>query len=97
MSDKVNPSSKEGERAILCSILENSKLFDDISAYLHKDYFHFKENARMFEILNNMHFNEEPIDTATVCGRLTEEDKSRGVDAYYVTGLLGNPTTNPSI
>ena len=54
MSEKINPSSKEGERAILCSILENSKLFDDISAYLHKDYFHFKENARMFEILNNM-------------------------------------------
>ena len=49
----------------------------------------------MFEILNNMHFNGEPIDTATVCGRITEKDKDDGVDAYYVTGLLGSPTTNP--
>ena len=49
----------------------------------------------MFEILSNMHLNNEPIDTATVCGRLTEKDKADKVDAYYVTGLLGNPTINP--
>ena len=95
MSDKVNPSSKEGERAILCSILENSKILDEVSAYLHKDYFYFKENARLFEILQNMSFNQEPIDIVTVCGRLTEKDKSEDVNSYYVTGLLGNPTTNP--
>ena len=95
MSNKVNPSSQEGERAVLCSILENSNILDDVSAYLHKDYFYFPQNARMFEILNNMHFNGEPIDTATVCGRITEKDKDDGVDAYYVTGLLGSPTTNP--
>ena len=35
MSDKINPSSKEGERAVLCSILENSKILDDVS-YLSK-------------------------------------------------------------
>ena len=95
MSDKINPSSKEGERAILCSILENSKILDDVSAYLHKDYFYFQQNARMFEILSNMYQNGEPIDTATVCGRLTEKDKTDSVDAYYITGLLGNPTSNP--
>ena len=95
MSNKVNPSSKEGERAILCSILENIKILDDVSAYLHKDYFYFIENARLFEILSNMYSNEEPVDTATVCGRLTEKDKSDGVDPYFVTGVLGNPTTNP--
>ncbi len=94
MSDKINPSSKEGERAVLCSILENSKILDDVS-YLSKDYFYFKENGRLFEILSNMHNNGEPIDTATVCGRLTEKDKIDKVDAYYVTGLLGSPTSNP--
>ena len=95
MSGKVNPSSEEGERAVLCSILGNSKILDDVSAYLHKDYFYFHQNARMFEILSNMYHNTEPIDTATVCGRLTEKDKADKVDAYYVTGLLGNPTSNP--
>ena len=95
MSDKVNPSSKEGEIAVLCSILENSKILDDVSAYLHKDYFYFQQNARMFEILSNMYHNGEPIDTATVCGRLTEKDKIDGINPYYVTGLLGNPTSNP--
>ena len=50
----------------------------------------------MFEILSNMHNNQEPIDMVTVCGRLTEKDKSNGVDAYFVTGLLGNPTSNHS-
>ena len=95
MSDKINPSSKEGERAILCSILENSKILDDVSAYLHKDYFYFQENARLFEILGNMYHSGEPIDTATVCGRLTEKDKVDKVDAYYVTGLIGNPPSNP--
>jgi replicative DNA helicase len=95
MSDKVNPSSKEGERAILCSVLQNSKVLDDVSAYLHKDYFYFQENARAFEILSNMHHNNEPIDIATVCGRLTEKDKADGVDAYYITGLMDNPTSNP--
>ncbi len=96
MSDKINPSSKEGERAILCSILENEKILDEYSGYLNKDYFYFQENARMFEILSNMHNNQEPIDMVTVCGRLTEKDKSNGVDAYFVTGLLGNPTSNHS-
>ena len=96
MSDKINPSSKEGERAILCSILENEKILDEYSGYLNKDYFYFQENARMFEILNNMHNNQEPIDMVTVCGRITEKDKSDGVDAYFVTGLLGNPTSNHS-
>ena len=95
MSNKVNPSSEEGERAVLCSILQNSKVLDDVSAYLHRDYFHFSDNARMFEILSNMYYNGEPIDMVTVCGRLTEKDKSNGVNAYYVTGLLGNPTVNP--
>ena len=66
MSNKVNPSSQEGERAVLCSILENSNILDDVSAYLHKDYFYFPQNARMFEILNNMHFNRKPLDSATV-------------------------------
>ena len=96
MSDKINPSSKEGERAILCSILENEKILDEYSGYLNKDYFYFQENARMFEILSNMHNNQEPIDMVTVCGRITEKDKSNGVDAYFVTGLLGNPTSNHS-
>ena len=84
MSEKINPSSKEGERAILCSILENSKILDDISAYLHKDYFYFSENSRLYEIMCNMYTSQEPIDTATLCGRLTENDKSSGVDAYFV-------------
>ncbi len=95
MSEKINPSSREGERAILCSILENSKILDDISAYLHKDYFYFSDNSRLYEIMCNMYASQEPIDMVTVCGRLTEKDKVDGVDPYFVTGILGNPTTNP--
>ena len=92
---EMKPSSIEGENAILASIIENPKILHEIGGYLHKSIFYENKNARLYEILVNMSNSEEPVDLVTICGRLTENDKSSGVDAYYVTCVADNATSNP--
>ncbi len=93
--ENMNPSSVEGESAVLASIIENPKVLHEIGGYLHKSIFYEPKNARLYELLVNMNNSEEPIDLVTICGRLTEADKQSGVDPYFVTSILDNQTSNP--
>ena len=70
----MSPSSIEGEKAVLASIIENPKVLHEIGGYLHKTIFYEPKNARLYELLINMNNSEEPIDLVTICGRLTESD-----------------------
>ena len=93
--ENMKPSSIEGEQAVLASIIENPKVLHEIGGYLHTSIFYDSKNARLYDILISMNNSDEPIDTITICGRLTESDKQQGVDPFFITGISGQTTSNP--
>ena len=45
--ENMSPSSIEGEKAVLASIIENPKVLHEIGGYLHKSIFYEPKNARI--------------------------------------------------
>ena len=93
--ENLIPSSIEGERAVLSSIIRNQKVLHEIGGYLHKSVFYKIEHSRLYELLLNMSNSDEPIDLVTICGRLTEVDKKNGIDSYFITEIIQEETSNP--
>ena len=79
------PISEEGEQHVLGCVINNPSYYVAVSPYIKKDTFYISTNRRLWNIIYNMNKNEEPINLVTICGRLTQNDKSSGLDAYYVS------------
>ena len=90
----VPPSSQEAEDAILGAIIDSPSLLDEVTAYLSEEIFYYNKSRRLYSIILNMHKNGDPIDTITIIGRLSKNDKETGVTAYYISGLLENLGTS---
>ena len=84
----IPPSSQEAEDAILGAIIDSPSLLDEVTAYLSEDIFYYTRSRRLYSILLNMSKSNDTIDTITIIGRLSDSDKSAGVTAYYISGLL---------
>ena len=93
--ENLIPSSIEGERAVLSSIIQDQRVLHEIGGYLHKSVFYKLEHSRLYELLLNMSNSDEPVDLITICGRLTELDKKNGIDAYFITDVIQEQTSNP--
>ena len=86
----IPPASQEAEDAILGAIIESPTILDDVSAYLANDIFYYERSRRLYLIILDMHKNGEEIDLITITGKLSQSDKDKGVNAYYISGLANN-------
>jgi len=84
----IPPSSQEAEDAVLGAIIDSPSLLDEVTTYLSEDIFYYTRSRRLYSILLNMSKNDDTIDTITIIGRLSDSDKSAGVTAYYISGLI---------
>ena len=90
----IPPASQEAEDAILGAIIESPSILDDVSSYLSDSIFYYERSRRLYSIILDMNKNGESIDLITISGRLSNIDKSKGVTAYYISGLLTNLGTS---
>ena len=92
---KVQPSSKQAEEAVLGCCIVNPVLIDKCEGWIQDpEAFYYNKNKQIWILLNEMHKNKETVDTITVITRY--KDKFPGVEdvGYYITGIAGNmPTT----
>tara|TARA_Y100000310_G_scaffold277397_1_gene295111 strand:- start:992 stop:2326 length:1335 start_codon:yes stop_codon:yes gene_type:complete len=94
MSEKnMPPCSQEAEDAILGAIIDTPSLIDEVSMYLSPEIFYFERSKRLYVILCDMSQNGEEIDTITISGKLSKDDKLIGINPYYITGLLDKAGT----
>tara|TARA_Y100001973_G_C5127070_1_gene295761 strand:+ start:165 stop:926 length:762 start_codon:yes stop_codon:yes gene_type:complete len=92
------PRNEEGEKYVIGSIISEPKMLSSVSMYLESgDAFFDKKNKILYKKIIEMNKTDEDISLVTICGRLTEEDKVNGLDAYYVTGLPEIATESSAI
>ena len=100
MSDKVMPSSREAEEAILGAILiDGSKAFEKANGWIRdNNAFYYDKNKVLYSVISDMHRDGKDIDMITVSDKikdLKKENPQSGLDMYYITGLPEKiPTTS---
>ena len=87
------PSSQEAEDGVLGAIIEHPNIIDEVSAYLSNNIFYYERSRRLYSIIMEMYKNGEELDHVTICGRLSENDKTRGITAYYISELITDVAT----
>jgi len=98
MEQRISPSDKGAEQAVLgCILLENSS-FDTAFSILRKPtFFYDTVNQRLWNIIIQMINEGKPIDYITLINELTPEDKANGADTYYITGLTNSAPSPANI
>ena len=94
---KVMPQAQEAEKALLGTLLNDSSLYDKVANYLNDDVFYEGKNRKLFKLIQDMKSSKEDVNFATVCANLTKKDKSIGLTAYYISGLIQDAGTEVSI
>jgi len=100
MSDKIMPSSREAEEAILGAILiDGSKAFEKANGWIRdNNAFYYDKNKVLYSVISDMHRDGKDIDMITVSDKikdLKKENPQSGLDMYYITGLPEKiPTTS---
>ena len=91
------PQAQEAEKALLGTLLNDSSLYDKVANYLNDDVFYEGKNRKLFKLIQDMKSSKEDVNFATVCANLTKKDKSIGLTAYYISGLIQDAGTEVSI
>ena len=85
---KLQPSSQEAEDAILGAIIDTPSILGKMEEYVSSEILYYDKSKRLFSILKEMSKNGDKIDQITIIGSLSSYDKSAGIDAYYISGLI---------
>ena len=96
MERKNMPSSSEAEDILLGAIMQDSSIYDSVIGYINEDVLYKQESKILWNKIDNMMKAGYEVDMITIASRLTEGEKSTGVNEYYLTGLfqyeVGNDT-----
>lgn len=96
MERKNMPSSSEAEDILLGAIMQDSSIYDSVIGYINEDVLYKQESKILWNKIDNMMKAGYEVDMVTIASRLTEGEKSTGVNEYYLTGLfqyeVGNDT-----
>ncbi len=77
--DRLPPQNLEAERAVLGSILLDSRTFDDVAAIVGLDDFYAEANAELFRTLAAMIDDRIPVDAMTLLDRLESAGRLESV------------------
>ena len=85
MKLKALPSQTNAEDVVMGILVRNANLIDDVSEMINERTLYSTANQKLYTIINEMKNNEEHIDLVTVCSNLTDDVKTYGLNAYYIT------------
>ena len=87
----VPPHSVETEEAVLGCLILDSKVFDDVSAYVNTpEVFYISKHQLLFKKITKMIRANELVDSTTICASLTKAEKDSNISPYWVTSLTSN-------
>ena len=82
------PSASEAEDILLGAIMQDSSIYDAVMGYINEDVLFKQESKIIWHKISDMIRAGYQVDMVTVASRLTQGEKSTGVNAYYLTGLF---------
>tara|TARA_R100001082_G_C4365992_1_gene161958 strand:- start:2030 stop:3346 length:1317 start_codon:yes stop_codon:yes gene_type:complete len=94
----ASPSAKEAEGAILGIVLLDCDSYHQAREYITNDnVFYDDRNKMLWNKIQHMISNNEHVDQVTLCSDLTENDRSNGLDEFYITGLTTDAGTRENL
>ena len=82
------PSSSEAEDILLGAIMQDSSIYDAVIGYINEDILFKQESKIVWNKISDMMRAGYQVDMVTVASRLTQGEKSAGVNEHYLTGLF---------
>ena len=70
---RIPPQNLEAEEAVIGSILIKPEVAGDVMEMIHSGDFYLDDHRKIFEVMEELYDNSEPIDVLTVCDRLREK------------------------
>ena len=94
----ASPSAKEAEGAILGIIMLDSNTYHQAREYITSSHvFYDDRNKILWDKIQYMISHNEHVDMITLCSDLTQEEKSNGLDEYYITSLTSEVGTSENM
>ena len=94
----ASPSAKEAEGAILGIIMLDSNTYHQAREYKTSSHvFYDDRNIILWDKIQYMISHNEHVDMITLCSDLTQEEKSNGLDEYYITSLTSEVGTSENM
>ena len=94
----ASPSAKEAEGAILGIIMLDSNTYHQAREYITSSHvFYDDRNKILWDKIQYMISHNEHVDMITLCSDLTQEEKSNGLDEYYIASLTSEVGTSENM
>jgi len=92
--DKLIPSSREAEEAVLGSLLIDTDAVIKVASFLRADDFYSEKNGWIYQAILDLHERRQPADFVTVCEELASRNQLQevGGDAYVTDLINAVPT-----
>ena len=95
---KVPPQALEAEEAVLGAMLTSKEAVSRGLEILISDHFYKDSHRRIFESMNNLFDEGEPVDAVSVINELKKRKKlDASGGAYFLTGLADSVPTSANI
>ena len=88
MENKQMPSASEAEDVLLGAILQDSSIYDAVLNYIIEEVLYKQTSKILWHKIGSMLKSGYHVDTITITEKLTEGEKSTGLNAYYLSGLF---------
>ncbi len=92
--DKLIPSSREAEQAVLGSVLIDPDAVIKVASFLRADDFYSEKNGWVYQAILDLHEHRQPADFVTLCEELEKRNQLQevGGDAYITDLINAVPT-----
>lgn len=98
MYGKIPPQAKDLEEAIIGAILLEKAAYDTAIKYINADCFYVNAHKTIFQAIQHLNNNHEPVDLLTVVHQLQKSETLDEVGGpYAVTRLTNNVTSSAHI
>ncbi len=95
-SGKIQPQSYEAEQSVLGAVLVDTTAFSKIVDYVHEDSFYWPKHKFIFQVMQDLFNNNEPIDLITVTQALKAREQLEDIGGDLYLDELQDATPFPS-
>jgi replicative DNA helicase len=95
-STKIQPQSYEAEQSVLGAVLVDTTAFSKIVDYVHEDSFYWPKHKFVYQVMQDLFNNNEPIDLITVTQALRSREQLEDVGGDLYLDELQDATPFPS-
>jgi replicative DNA helicase len=86
---RVSPHCEDTEKAVLGNLIGRPSIYNEVSPFLHRDYFYNNINKRLFGVIKEMVKDNEPIDLVTVSAKASICADPL-LTSYYISQVYSN-------